>query len=203
LNYGQLKTYLKDLINRSDITDALVVQFITQSKVRIERRLRLSTMSHVVSFTLDGTTGSWKLPPDFLELIELYSDQGELERVDTTTYLRTLATQGIPRVFTQTGADMRMRPIPSAETTMYLSYYRSLPDLVLDEDQNLWSSAAVDCLTYGAAEVAGDYYEDERLQRYAAKFEATLAELEDQQFREDFSGPMRIQPAYFYPSDDC
>ncbi|AYJ85543.1 hypothetical protein D3Y57_05540 [Sphingomonas paeninsulae] len=202
MNYGELKTYLRNLINRTDITDPLVVQFITQSKVRIERRLRLSTMSHLVDFKLDGTTGNWKLPPDYLELIDLYTDGGELERVDTSKYLRTLGSVGIPQVFVQTGAAIRMRPIPSADTSIYLNYYRSLPDLVLDEDQNLWSSAAVDCLIYGAAEVAGDYYEDERLQRYAAKFEATLAELENQQTLEDFSGPMRVQPAYSYPSED-
>ena len=202
MNYAELKTYLRQLINRSDITDALVAQFITQSQVRIERRLRVSGMEHYVTFNLDGTTGDFRVPTDYIELIDLYTDARKIERVNTATYLKTFAALGVPGVFVQTGHNFRMRPLPSAATVIYLTYYRTQPKLVADLDYNLWSVAAVDCLTYGAAELAGDYFEDERLQRYATKFEGCLIELEEQQNREDASGSMRIQPAYAYPNED-
>jgi hypothetical protein len=201
MNYGELKTYVRSLINRTDLTDALAVQFIQQSQDRLERLARPSFLQRFVSFTLDGTSGDFRLPTDFLELIDLYTDNGPLNRVDVAQWLKVYSGAGCPQVFLQTGHDMRMRPIPDATTTLYLHYYGLEPELVTDVDENYWTRATVDALTYGAVALAADYYEDERLQGFEAKFQNSLQEIQDQQLTEDFSGRLSIAPAYCYPED--
>jgi len=201
MNYAAVKTYLRGLINRTDLTDELAAQFIEQSQTRLERKLRTSFMQKFVSFNMPRDDGVFRVPGDYLELIDLFTDNGELERVDMGRWIKALANQGIPRVFVQTGHDFRMRPYPAQTETLYLRYYGAEPRLANPSDTNQWTVSAVDALIYGAAELAGDYFEDERLQRYAEKFMVAVEELRDQQLQEDFSGPMSIQPAYAYPDD--
>lgn len=201
MNYGEVKTYVRSLINRTDLTDALAVQFIQQSQDRLERLARPSFLQRFVSFTLDGTGGDFRVPSDLLELIDLYTDHGELSRVDIPVWLRQLNAVGCPKVFVQTGHEIRMRPYPDAATTIYLRYYGIEPELAVDEDENYWTRATVDALVYGAVALAADYYEDERLQGFEAKFQSALAEIQDQQISEDFSGRMAVAPAYCYPED--
>jgi hypothetical protein len=91
-----------------------------------------------------------------------------------------------------------MRPLPPNDGEIYMRYYAAQTILQVDSDQNIWSVSAVDALVYGACEYACDYFEDERLERFARRFETAMAELVAQSTQEDFAGPMRIQPAYSY-----
>jgi hypothetical protein len=201
MNYGDVKTYLRDLINRTDLTDTRASQFIQQAQDRLERLLRPSFLQRFVSFTLNGTSGDFRVPVDFLELCDLFTEEGELRRVDVTEWLRHDNGSGTPRVFIQTGHDLRVRPIPAADQTINLRYYGVEPELVTPTDENYWTTAAVDALVYAAASLAGDFYEDERLARFEEKFQSALGELKDQQFAEDFSGAMSLSPAYRFPED--
>jgi len=215
MNFGELKTYLRALINRKDITDALAAQFIQQAQDRLERwpqvdpsksAPRPSFMQKFVSFILDADSdeaGAFTVPADFLELIDFYSGSTEMERVDMSKFVQIDDTNiGTPRYFLQTGHTIRMRPIPLEDTTLYLRYYGTQPQFVTDEDENAWSVSCVDALIFGAAELAAYHYEDDRLGSFQAKFLQSLSELQDQSLAEDFSGPMRIQPAYSYPCED-
>lgn len=199
MNYGEIKEYLRKLVNRKDLDDTLAAQFIQQSQTRIERRLRTTAMENYVSFTVDGN--SFAVPADFLEIIDLWSGDRELERVDMSRLVRQMNTQGEPTVFLQTGHQIIIRPTPASDLPMYMRYYASQPELITDADENLWTVTAVDALVYGAAELAGDFYEDERLSRFAEKFNTAMLELEEQTIREDFAGPMSITPTYSYPED--
>lgn len=211
MNYGELKTYVRSLINRTDLTDALATQFIQQAQDRLERWPQIDPLKHaprpsflqkLVSFTLDGTGGDFRVPTDFLEIVDLYTeDGGEMQRVDTSEWLRHTDNLGSPAVFVQTGHVIRMRPWPSDETTVYMLYYGTDSELVTDEDQNEWTISAVDAFAYGAASLAADYYEDERLMRFEQKFRDSLSELQDQAIAEDLAGPMSIGPAYRFDCD--
>jgi hypothetical protein len=201
MNYGELKTYVRSLINRTDLTDALAIQFIQQAQDRLERLARPSFLQRFVSFTLDGSGGDFRVPADYLELIDLYSDCGKLNRVDVAQWLKVPTQLGNPTVFIQTAHDIRMRPIPDATTTIYLNYYGVEPELVVDADDNYWTRAAVDAFAYGATALAADFFEDERLTGFEAKFQSALQEIQDQQLTEDFSGSLSIAPAYCYPQD--
>jgi hypothetical protein len=199
MNYGETKAYLTQLINRKDVSDALASQFLEQSQTRIERRIRCTGMEQFVEFTLD--TDRFIVPTDLLETIDLYSGSKELQRVDMAQYLKVMEGIGEPSVFLQTGHSILLRPQPGSGVPMFLRYYSAMPKLQVNSDDNLWSITAVDALVYGAASLAGDFYEDERLQRFEQKFETAISELQDQALREDFAGPMQIAPAYNYDED--
>lgn len=201
MNYGEVKTYVRSLINRTDLTDALAVQFIQQSQDRLERLARPSFLQRFVSFTLDGSSGDFRVPADFIELISIYTDHGSLDRLDVPQWLRVYSGSGCPTAFMQTGHDIRMRPVPDAATTIYLHYYGVEPELAVDVDENYWTRAAVDALAYGAVALAADFYEDERLAGFEQKFQLSLQEIQDQQLSEDFSGRLSVAPAYSYPED--
>lgn len=195
MNLQETRNYLKQLVNRSDFTDALASQFLEQAQVRIERRLRINAMERMVNFTITGA--SFNVPRDLLEIVDIWTDGGtELERVDTSEYLRRGTAQAIPTCFFQSGRAVHVRPTPAAGTQFTMRYYAAQPRLSAPADDNIWSVSAIDALVYGAAELAGDYFEDERLARYAEKFNTALLELEEQAYREDFSGPMAVRPAY-------
>lgn len=201
MNYGEVKTYLRTLINRSDVTDTLADQFLQQAQDRLERLLRTSFMQRFVNFTLDGTSGDFRIPTDYLEHIGMFTDYGLIRRVDLTEFLRTTNGPGTPEVFIQTGHTFRMRPYPDADTQIYLNYYGTEPELENDASENYWTLSSVDAFCYAAAALAGDYFEDERLARFEDKFQSALAELRDQQTGEDMSGSMVVAPAYRFPSD--
>lgn len=201
MTFAELKAELRGLINRSDMTDELAASFIQSAQIRLERLLRLSFMQKFVTFNPPRDDGVFRLPPDYLELIDIFTDYGQLERVDTSSYLRQPALGGIPCVFIQTGHDFRMRPFPALTDTLYLRYYAVEPQLTIDDQSNQWSVSSADALKYGAAELAADHFEDERLVRFAQRFEGIVAEMRDQQLQEDFSGPMSVSPSYQYPED--
>lgn len=200
MNFGEIKTYVRSLINRTDVTDQLASQFIEQTQIRIERILRTVAMENYVEFKIEEGEGVI-VPPDLLEIIDVWCNDRELERVDMARFLKHPSTQGQPVVYIQTGHDLRVRPLPPTTTSMFMRYYAAQPRLNTNDDKNQWTLSASDALIYGAAELAGDYFEDERLMRYADKFKVAMSELEEQAYREDFSGPMSILPAYSYPED--
>ena len=214
MDYATLRTRLKSLINRSDFTDDLANSFIQMAQDRLERwpqvdplryAPRPSFMEKYVSFTVTydpDHPGSITLPNDFLQIISLHTETGEVERVGMSKFLKYLETAGDPKVFIQAGHSLRMRPYPSDTTTIYMMYYGTAATLSADTDENEWTIAAVDAMLYGAAVYACDHFEDERLDRYEMRFKEALLELQDQAINESLSGSMAVSPAYNYPSDD-
>lgn len=211
MNFLEARTYLRNLINRTDFTDALAGQFIVQAQDRLERwpqidplkyAPRPSFMEKFVSFSLDASAnGAFKLPTDFLEMGSLYTEDNcgghEMLRVPLDQLTKIPGTQvGTPTMFTQVGGQIRVRPIPSSTTTIYMTYYGTMQPLVVDTDENEWTVSCIDALVYGAAEYAADYFEDDRLARFASKFKEALLELQDQTLNEQFAGSMAIAPAY-------
>jgi len=199
MNFGQLKTKVIRLMNRTDMTDDLAAEFIGQAQVRIERTLRTTAMEKTVYFT--ATDGAFRLPTDFLEICDIWTDTVEMERVDNSAFIRIPAALGQPRVFVQSGHDIRMKPVPADDTQIYMRYYAAQPILVDDVNENIWSASAIDALTYGACMYAAEYFEDERLELFKQRYDTSMIELVDQSTQEDFAGPMRIRPAYSY--QDC
>lgn len=201
MTYEEIRDQLVALINRSDMTDTLAANFIHMAQHRLERVLRLSFMQKFVSFNPPREDGVFRVPIDYLEMIDLFTDYGQLEYVDTARWLDYFAQAGCPKVYIQTGHDIRMRPWPATDDTLYLRYFGCEEELTLDDQTNQWTLCAPEALIYGAAIFAAHHFEDERLAQFQAQFDACVQELRDQQLQEDFSGPMSVQPAYRYDCD--
>ena len=103
MNYGDLKSHFNDLLNRSDITAALTTRFIDQGIARIQRQLRTPLNEKKKDYTLTGATTQLTLPNDFLEIISLYANEYELQRITMKKYreLANSAYEGKPLIYHQ------------------------------------------------------------------------------------------------------
>ncbi len=200
MNYGELKTYLTTLINRKDVPNALAGQFINQAINRLTKTVRPPFLQTVLTYAPSASTLSVAIPTDFIELINLYTDQVELEQVDMGGYLRRKLTgdAGTPTCFVKIAGEFLLFPALDTDTDLNLHYYRATAALVANTDENGWTTAATDAVVYGAAELAADFYEDDRVERFASKYNTCLVELQNQIYEDQFSGPMAVQSAYQY-----
>ena len=122
MNYGQIKSHFQDLLNRSDITTALTTRFIDQSIARIQRQLRTPMSERVLEVTITSQTESMTLPSDFIEIISLYQDEYELERVSMRKFRELIDNvfTGKPHFFTRQAEKLLLYPQPSEWKTRTL-----------------------------------------------------------------------------------
>ncbi|API58524.1 hypothetical protein BSL82_03715 [Tardibacter chloracetimidivorans] len=194
MNFGELKDDLIALINRKDLTPARAGRFINRAVDRLERNVRLPFMERLVEYTITDSPDI-DLPTDFLELANLYVDDVELEQVDMRRFLTWTKYGLTPKVFVKIRGQYKFRPEPAEGTVVSLHYYGAEDRMVTDADENMWAQAAEDAVLYGAAELAADFYEDERLSRFADKSAECAAELTAQGISDAFAGPMSVAPA--------
>lgn len=193
MNFGDLKAELKALINRKDFDLDRAGRYIKSGVSRLERTLRLPFMERLVSYT--GAGDELVLPSDFLELVDIYTTEGRIEQTDMNNFVCVRNEGGVPRKFVKMAGVYVLRPAPSSTTEIWLHYYAALPELRTDEDVNQWTRAADRAVLYGAAELAADFFEDERLGRFSSKYEIEQAELERQAERDVWSGPITMGSA--------
>lgn len=198
MNYGDIKTHFEALLNRSDITPTLTTNFIDQSIARIQRQLRTPLNENVSTYTISGQTALVTLPSDFLEIISVYLDGTELQRVPMSRF-RPLAANpyaGNPTIFTRQQQNLLLYPQPSSGD-LVLYYYGEFAPMTLNTDENALAAVASDLIIYGALSFAADFYLDERGPLFEEKFNQFLMELQEQANDQEMNGGTQIiQPPY-------
>lgn len=124
MNYGDIKSHFNNVLNRSDITAALTETFIDQGIARIQRQLRTPLNESVITYSLTGQTPAVTLPNNFMEIISLYYEDNELQRIPMSKY-RALAVspiQGSPTTFIRQQQSLLVHPQPSTGS-LVLYYY--------------------------------------------------------------------------------
>lgn len=200
MNYGDLKSHFNDLLNRSDITTALTERFIDQGIARIQRQLRTPMSERVLNITITGQTESLTLPSDFMEIISLYMNEYELERVSMRKYREVAhtAVEGKPRMFVRQAEKILLYPQPTSGT-LSLYYHGEFPALSVDSDSNVLTNAAPDLVIYGALTFASDFYLDTRAEQFETKFTQFLIELQEQANDQELQGGTQsVLPAYSF-----
>ena len=200
MNYGDLKSHFNDLLNRSDITTALTERFIDQGIARIQRQLRTPMSERVLNITITGQTESLTLPSDFMEIISLYMNEYELERVTMRKYreVANTAVEGKPTMFVRQAEKILVYPQPTSGT-LSLYYHGEFPALSADSDSNVLTNAAPDLIIYAAATFAADFYLDTRADVFETKFNQFLTELQEQANDQELQGGTQsILPAYSF-----
>src|SRR3546814_17692335 len=109
-------------------------------------------------------------------------------------FLKTSREGTTPLVFVKIRGQYKLRPEPAADTIVSLHYYGSEDKMVSDEAENSWAKAAEDAVLYGAAELAADFYEAERLARFEPHSAACPAELTPQGIADAFARPISVAP---------
>jgi hypothetical protein len=198
MNYGQIRTHFKALLNRSDITDDLANTFIDQGIARIQRSLRIPSMEAQHTYSFTSSTSKVTLPTNFLEAIDIYYGNEMLTKIPMGA-IQSLLRDNLsdsPLYFAREGSSFLLYPKP-ASGDLVLNYYAVFTDLVADSDENILSQIAPDLLTYSALTYASDYYLDERSQIWESKYAAFGVEIQTQAFEQEQSGTLQqIRPAY-------
>ena len=212
MNYGEIRTHFKELLNRTDITPALITKFIEQGNLRIARILRVPAMEHLETYTMDSAgTKKITIPSVFLETIDLYHSGGNtLERVPMSkmSQLRSSDVTGEPRYYTRVQGEFLIHPYPTSGT-LSLSYYGEFEPLYDngltydaandDANETTLTKIAPDLLMYAALTYAAMYYLDEREQAFETKYRTLLGEIQSQADDQESSGGTQvINPAYAY-----
>ena len=88
-----LRTGVADWLNRSDLTDSQIDDFISIGEAKVYEELRVPPLEVVQSFTVTSTNSSIIIPSGFIEMIELKLDGGAdkdedvvLSRIDSKTF---------------------------------------------------------------------------------------------------------------------
>lgn len=199
MTLADLRSQLLAILNRNDCSTSLANTFINQAQTRIERTLRIPGMekSSVVTGNEDPATDAIIIPVDFLQMKYLYTGCYLLENKDIGHFLRLPKNIGDPKYYCRIGASYMLKPAVSPGQEVYLVYYASQPSLVNDTDTNLFSTVASDLLLYAALSYATDYFVDDRVTAFEARFTALFGDLVEQANQTDMEqSAQQIAPAY-------
>ena len=195
MTFGKLKRALTAIINRKDLSDELAGDLINRGIADIERELRIGPMERVVETPeFDGGANSILIPTGYLELIDLFSDDRQLIQKDKAALFNRQYVDG-PEVFSKVADRWLIAPAPPAGSKLYLHYFSESPELVSDEDENVWTKAGFNAALYAAAVLATDIFqmEDEVTARWTSKVAGYVRAISDQDNREVWSGPLNIE----------
>lgn len=197
MSFGKLKRRLQSLINRKDLSDPLAGDFVTDAIADMERVLRVGCMETVLNQNdWDGVKNAILIPPTFLEGINLFTDTTELTQCDLSTFLALKDSGGIPTHYVKVADRWLLKPTPRPDLNVYLHFYSQSQPLATDEDENVWTQAALNAVVYQAATLAADHFqmEDVYAQRFKDRASDYVQAIQEQDLDEKWSGRIAVPP---------
>tara|TARA_Y100000310_G_C20369034_1_gene662640 strand:+ start:91 stop:732 length:642 start_codon:yes stop_codon:yes gene_type:complete len=181
-SYSTLISAVKTYLNRSDISDAQIKEFISLAEASFNRVLR--TRNQLTRSTSDISTQFVAQPTDLLELynIQLNSDPiVRLEQVSLSamdTLKAASSTTGKPRYFSITGADLEFYPAPDTSYEIEVIYYKTIAPLSDSNTDNFLLINQVDIYLFGTLVQAEPWLmNDERIGVWGAFLGKAIEEL--------------------------
>lgn len=187
--YTELKTAVADWLNRDDLSDARVTDFIQMAENRIFHVLRIPPMEKYANLTTDSE-GKVTVPGDFLEAKDVLFNAKPLERISTTEFYARDAAQGTPISFMRETVYLRFWPTPGSGNAVKMVYY-ALPAALSDSNaSNAVFAMSPELYLYGALVAAGTYLgvPVEKLQVWSESFNDTIKRLMDNARQAEVSG---------------
>ena len=200
MNYGEVISHFKNVINRSDISDDLAKTFLRNGISRIQRQLRTAMNERIAEFSFVDPTAYIVLPADFLELISLTFGGTSVDRVPISVFKKMSAHQetGVPHYFTREQEKLLIYPTPD-KGTIELYYYAEFDQLEDEADTNALITVAPDLVIYAGLTYAADYYLDDRVDVFTDKYNSFLLEVQEQANDQELNGgPLTLQPTYAF-----
>tara|TARA_Y100001963_G_scaffold157296_1_gene253188 strand:- start:3002 stop:3643 length:642 start_codon:yes stop_codon:yes gene_type:complete len=181
-SYTTLISAVKTYLNRSDISDDQVKEFISLAEASFNRVLR--TRNQLTRSTSDVSTQFVTQPTDLLELynIQLNSDPiVRLEQVSLSamdTLKSASSTTGKPLYFAITGTDLELYPAPDASYEIEVIYYATIDPLTTDAETNFLITNHPDLYLFGSLVQAEPWLmNDERIGIWGALLGKGVEEL--------------------------
>lgn len=158
--YTELKAAIADWLNRDDLSDARLGDFISFAENRIYHELRIPTMERVVLMDTDSD-GKAFIPADFLEAKDVFFNDDPLDRISLTDLMSRSNHAGKPYYFAREGGYLTFLPNPGditgTDDELRMIYYAEPDRLSATNADNSVFLLAPDLYLYGAL-VAGGVY---------------------------------------------
>lgn len=201
--YGDIKSGFLSLLNRRDCTQAQADTFLQNGILKINRELRCPAMERILTLEIDDMyKGGIPIPTDFLELQSILNSQGNrVVKEDMATVLHLARGNDFPTSYVRLGAQWLLGPNPLLNDVVVVTYYASLPPLLLPTDQCALTQIAGDLFTYAGLTYAGDFYTDKRSDKWEQRYEQIKGDLQGMADADELSGGTNVSPAIIYPDD--
>jgi hypothetical protein len=195
MNYGQIRTQFKAILNRSDCTDALADTFISQGIARSQRVLRIPANEKSLATTVGPTFTGVAVPNDLIEVITFDCDGKKVNYLPVQRWLELdQDAAGTPEYWTRIGTNFKFKPLPTQGKILTLYYYGDFAAFTSDSTETALSVLAPDLIIYGGLGFAADYFLDERKDIFEQRYMMSAQELQEQAYNTDGAGS--VQPAY-------
>ena len=180
-SYSTLISAAKTYLNRSDISDDQIKEFISLAEASFNRVLR--TRNQITRSTSTVSTQFVTQPTDLLELHNIQLNSDPVVRLEgvSLSIMDTLKSQssasGKPKYFSITGADLEFYPAPDTSYGIEVIYYATITPLS-DDTTNFLLTNHNDIYLYGTLVQAEPFLmNDERLGVWGAFLGKAIEEL--------------------------
>lgn len=201
MNYGEIRTQFKAILNRRDCSNTLADTFLNQSLQRCTRELRTPAQEAQTSLTVPNPFTGFPVPSDIIQTIAMMAQiangqQRKLEYYPLARFLELDSSySGQPAYYTRIGNNFQFRPIPAVDTELTLYYYGEFTPFSGDTSETVLSLIAPDLLIYGALSYAADYFMDDRAQAFESRYMQIAQALQDQAYDLE-AHDAGVSPAY-------
>lgn len=188
--YSELKTALADWLNRDDLSDAALSDFVQIAENRIFHVLRIPPMEKYANLTTDSQ-GRVTLPGDYLEAKDVLFNDVPLDRITVNDYYSRLPSAGTPTSFTRETIYLRFWPNPGAGVAGAKMVYYAQPTALSDANPtNPVFSMAPELYLYGALVASAAYLGSpvEKIQVWSESFNDAMQRLVDHARLSEVSG---------------
>ena len=195
MNYGEIRTQFKAILNRRDCSDALADTFLNQSLQRCTRELRVTSQEAVATLTVADPYVGLPVPSGIQQIIAVTAAVAsgvsrKLKQLPLSLFLeQDAAYTGSPVYYARIGSYLQFRPTPAEGTELTLYYYGDFEPFANDSSETELSLIASDLLIYGALSYAADYFMDDRGQAFEARY-VQIAQIGRASCRERVSSPV-------------
>ena len=139
-SYSTLVSAAKTYLNRSDISDAQIEEFISLAEASFNRVLR--TRDQITRATSSVSSQFVALPSDLLELYNIQINLTPVKRLEQVSLdyaddvKKTLSSSGEPLYFAITGQNIELIPTPDSAYTLEIIYYTKITALSSSNTSN-------------------------------------------------------------------
>jgi len=182
LNYGQLRASIEATLNRTDGCPALTTSFVDKGIRLIQRRARLPFMERTVEYTVGPVWAGLNIPGDFLEVLHLECSGSPrpLTPMPTLRAFRAVPPASLPSAYFRQRGSLLIAGAPAEGVELSLTYHADMAALADDADTNGLLTAMPDLVEWAALIFAAEHFEDPRGDRWNARYETTMADIEAQ-----------------------
>ena len=141
-SFANLKAEVSAYLNRSDISDAQIENFVSLAEASFDRVIRVR--DQIKRSTASISTQYIALPSDLLELYTIQLNTSPVIGLEQVTLAYadqvkpTLPSTGKPRYYTISGEQIEFLPTPDATYTIEIVYYSQILKLNSDTQTTSW-----------------------------------------------------------------